>query len=79
MAEKKTKKERFLEMVDEMFDDDPGEGGRQETTIVLTGPDALRFLGIGADKPEETPAAGDKPEDKPDDAPKRGKGYFKAE
>lgn len=84
-AEKKTKKERFLEMVDELFDDDggDGEGGREETTIVLRGKDALRFLGIGDDTPKGD--GDDGGENKSgedggdgDDAPKRGKGYFKA-
>ena len=81
MAEKKSKKERFLEMVDELFDDeDSGEGGREETTIVLRGRDALRFLGIGDDgKPKDDDAADEGDGDKPnDDAPNRGKGYFKA-
>ena len=84
MAEKrKTKKERFLELADELFGEDDEEGGgREETTIVLRGKDALRFLGIGDDKPAggEGDDEGEDGKGKDgDETPKRSGGYFKGQ
>lgn len=74
----KTLREKLLAVLQDEDDEPKRKGDNEETTIVLRGKDALRFLGIGDDekKPDDDKPADD--EKKPDDdTPKRGKGYFK--